>query len=112
MYTRNRQQMGFHGRYKFYHSLGTAPGFISVELRLFYYYLYANSFMQLSVFFAMAKEIRQRELSNCRIKDGVLLNFLLLLVDYLPMAAFVGTDTTDFLGHFLNIPLNSFYGDT
>lgn len=46
-------------------------------------------------FFAMTKEIRQRELSNCRIKDGVLLNFLLLRVDYLPMSAFVGTDTMD-----------------
>lgn len=47
------------------------------------------------LFFAMTKEIRQRELSNCRIIDGVLLKFLLLLVDYLPMAAFVWTDTTD-----------------
>lgn len=43
----------------------------------------------------MTKEIRQRELSNCRIKDGVLKDSLLLLVDYLPMAAFVWTDTTD-----------------
>lgn len=37
--------MGLHGRYKFYHSLGNAPGFINVGLRLFNYYLYANSFM-------------------------------------------------------------------
>lgn len=111
MSTRNRQQIGFHGRYKFYHLLGNAPGFIIIELRRFNYYSYANSFTQ-HLFFAMTKEIRQCELSNCRIKDGVLLNFLLLLVGYLPMTAFVGTDTTDFLGHFLNIPLNSFYGDT
>lgn len=103
--------MGFYGRYKYYHSLGNAPGFINVELRRFNSCLNANSPMQSSVF-VMTKEIRQRELSNCRIKDDVLLNFLLLLVDYLPMAAFVWTDTTDFLGHFLNIPLNSFYGDT
>lgn len=47
------------------------------------------------LFFAMTKEIRQLVLSNCRIKDGVLLNFLLLLVHYLPMAAFVWADTTD-----------------
>lgn len=47
------------------------------------------------LFFAITKEIRQRELSNCRIKDGVLWDFLLLLVDYLPMTAFVWTDTTD-----------------
>lgn len=46
-------------------------------------------------FFSMTREIRQRELSNCRIKDGVLLNFLLLLVDYLPMAAFIWADATD-----------------
>lgn len=90
----NRHQIGFHGRYKFYHSLGNAPGFINVELGLFNYYLYANLFMQPS-FFSMTKEIRQRELSNCRIKDGVLLNFLPLLVDYLPMAAFIWADATD-----------------
>lgn len=42
--------MGFHGRYKFYHSLESAPGFINVELGLFNYPLYANSFMQLLVF--------------------------------------------------------------
>lgn len=42
--------MGFHGRYKFYHSLGNAPGFINYELRLFNYYLYANSFTQPPVF--------------------------------------------------------------
>ncbi len=47
------------------------------------------------LFFAMTKEIRQCELSNCRIKDGVLLDFLLLLVDYLPRAAFIWTDTTN-----------------
>lgn len=41
------------------------------------------------------KEIRQCELSNCRIKDGVSLEFLLLLVDYLPRAAFVWPNTTD-----------------
>lgn len=33
--TRNPQQIGFHGRYKFYHSLENAPGFINVGLRLF-----------------------------------------------------------------------------
>lgn len=71
--------MGFHGRCKFYHSLGNAPGFINVGLRLFNYYLYANSFMHSPVF-AITKEIRQRELSNCRIKDGVLLNFLRTIV--------------------------------
>lgn len=71
MITRNRQQMGFHDRYKFYHSLGNAPGFIYVELRLFNHYLYANSLMQPPVF-CDEKEIRQRELSNCRIKDEVL----------------------------------------
>ena len=48
--------MGFHGKYKSYHSLGNAPGFISVELRLFNYYLYANSFMQLSVFLRWQKK--------------------------------------------------------
>lgn len=48
------------------------------------------------LFFAITKEIRQCELSNCRIKDGVLWDFLLLLVDYLPMAAFVWSNTTDF----------------
>lgn len=42
--------MGFHDRYKFYHSLGNAPGFINDELRLFNYYLYANSFTQPPVF--------------------------------------------------------------
>lgn len=42
--------MGFHDRYKFYHSLGNAPGFINVGLILFNYYLYVNSFMQLLVF--------------------------------------------------------------
>lgn len=42
--------MGFHDRYKFYHSLGNAPGFINDELRLFNYYLYANSLMQSPVF--------------------------------------------------------------
>lgn len=63
--------MGFLDRYKFYHSLENAPGFINFELRLFNYYLYANSFMQSPVF-AITKEIRQRELSNCRIKDEIL----------------------------------------
>lgn len=63
--------MGFHGRYKFYHSLGNAPGFIYVELRLFNHYLCANSLMQPPVF-CDEKEIRQRELSNCRIKDEIL----------------------------------------
>lgn len=47
------------------------------------------------LFSAMTKEIRQHELSNCRIKDGILLNFLLLLVYYLPMAAFIWADATD-----------------
>ena len=42
--------MGFHDRYKFYHSLGNAPGFINDEVRLFNYYLYANSFTQPPVF--------------------------------------------------------------
>ena len=50
MPTRNWREIGFHGRYKFYHSLENAPGFINVGLRLFNYPLYANSFMQLLVF--------------------------------------------------------------
>lgn len=68
--------MGFNGRYKFYHSLGNAPGFINDELRLFNHHLYANSFM-LSPAFCDDKKIRQRELSNCRIKDELLLEFQL-----------------------------------
>ncbi len=48
--------MGFHGRYKFYHSLGNAPGFINIELRLFNHYLYANSFMQSPVFLRLQKK--------------------------------------------------------
>lgn len=47
------------------------------------------------LFFVITKEIRQRELSNRRIIDGVLLKFLLLLVYYLPMAAFIWADATD-----------------
>ena len=46
MPTRNQSQMGFYDRYKFYHSLGNAPGFINLGLRLFNYYHRANSFMQ------------------------------------------------------------------
>lgn len=42
--------MGFHDRYKFYHSLGNAPGFINDELRLFNHYLYANLLLQSPVF--------------------------------------------------------------
>lgn len=55
MSIRNRQQIGFHGRYKFYHSLENAPGFINVGLRLFNYCLCANSFM-LGLVFAITKE--------------------------------------------------------
>ena len=35
MPTRNWREIGFLGRYKFYHSLGNAPGFINFGLRLF-----------------------------------------------------------------------------
>lgn len=42
--------MGFHDRYKFYHSLENAPGFINVELGLFNRHLRANSFMQSTIF--------------------------------------------------------------
>lgn len=50
MTTRNQSQMRFHGKYKFYHSLGNAPGFINIELRLFNHYLFVNSFTQPSIF--------------------------------------------------------------
>lgn len=62
----------------FYHSLGNSPGFINAELRLFNYYLHANSFMQSSIF-AMTKEIRRLKLSNCRIRDEVLLESLTMI---------------------------------
>ena len=56
MSIRNRQQIGFHGRYKFYHSLENAPGFINVGLRLFNYYLCVKSFMQTPIFLQRQKK--------------------------------------------------------
>ncbi len=91
----NWREIGFHGRYKFFHSLQNAPGFINFGLRLFNYYLRANSFMQPPDFRDNKRNPTTRtiELPDSR---WSILEFLLLLVDNLPEAAFVGTHSADF----------------